>query len=182
MVESVCTGPSGEAQAHLSDSSWWDGLCKTPERLKSKTVTSKGKTTLAVSFCSTSPWSLAYCLANELALYLQDFPLPHDNSALSHRLTTAAPGERLSGPFCMKHTQLLPSEALMCWFTESSWLTWENESGHGWFNILWAKSQPVIVSLDYCEHFTHSHASPQQKRLKTLSDSDARFARALPKI
>ena len=173
--------PSQEAQAHLSDSSWWDRLCKTPVSLKTK-ITSKGKTTCTISFCSASPRSLAYCIANDFALYLQGFPLPHDNSAVSHRLTTTAPRERLSGPFCMKHTQLLPSEALMCWFTESSWLTWENESGHGWFNILWAKTQPAIVSLDYCKHFTHLHTGPREKIFKILSGFDAHIAWALLKI
>lgn len=139
--------PSGETQAFPSSSGWCNRLCKTSMSLKN-TITSKGKATHIISFCCASCQTLACCVANDFALYLQGFLLPPDNSAVSHRLTTTAPRERLSGPFCMKHTQLLPSEDLMCWFTESSWLTWENESGHGWFNILWAKSQPVIVSLD----------------------------------
>lgn len=141
------TRPWQEAEAHLSDSGLWDKLCKTSVSLKN-TITSKGKPTCTTSFHSASSQSLAYWTANDFALYLQGFPLQHDNLAVSHRLTTTAPRERLSGLFCMKHMQLLPSKALMCWFTESSWLTWENESGHSWFNILWAKSQPAIVSLD----------------------------------
>lgn len=129
------TRPPHEAQAHLSKSKWCNRLCKTPLSPKN-TITSKSKRIFTISYCCASPWSLAYCIANDFSLYLQGFPLPYDNSAVSHRLTTTATREWLSGPFCMKHTQLLPSEALMCWFTESSWLTWENESGHGWFNIL----------------------------------------------
>lgn len=104
--------PSGETQALPSSSGWCNRLCKTSMSLKN-TITSKGKATHIISFCCASCQTLACCVANDFALYLQGFLLPPDNSAVSHRLTTTAPRERLSGPFCMKHTQLLPSEDLM---------------------------------------------------------------------
>lgn len=101
--------PSGETQPLLSSPGWCNRLCKTHRRALKTQSHQKLKVNPYSFFCCATCQPPACCVADDFALYLARFAA--DRAAVSHRLTAPAPGEPLSGPLCMKHTQLLPQRS-----------------------------------------------------------------------